>query len=234
MLLGPYLVFAAAWVLTKEQLPWTQVSTELTNHLSYSKVLTCVEGLFESFPQLLVQSTVFYIKTKRGQAEPFFGVIPYSVGFAVSAAFSISGVVMALGRFYFDYDEIKTVLTSFNKDVTEANVNIGTIVHLHPSEELMRSAFDTSRYVWHDAMRVILNTDQEVVERPEPGIFGLVSCIKDDPRQPVWYYPFVTIQGVFPEERSIEAIAADLGGNYRTAGVEPFGPYGGGPQDYRF
>lgn len=75
---------------------------------------------------------------------------------------------------------------------SEKTVKVGTRVTLIANREAFKNAFNSVNYIWDDAMTSLLGQTVTVVDRPEPGIFGLP---KSDTRssQPVWFYPFYVI-----------------------------------------
>eukprot|EP00588_Corethron_pennatum_P015131 CAMPEP_0194269292 /NCGR_PEP_ID=MMETSP0169-20130528/3477_1 /TAXON_ID=218684 /ORGANISM="Corethron pennatum, Strain L29A3" /LENGTH=142 /DNA_ID=CAMNT_0039010883 /DNA_START=81 /DNA_END=509 /DNA_ORIENTATION=+ len=80
--------------------------------------------------------------------------------------------------------------------VSEETVQVGSVVRLYASESLMREAFDNDDYfIWHNSMMKILGTEQEVLDRPMEGYFGIKASIEDRV-QPIWFYPFSVIEDV--------------------------------------
>jgi len=75
---------------------------------------------------------------------------------------------------------------------SEKTVKVGTRVTLITDRVAFKNAFNSVNYIWDDAMTSLLGQTVTVVDRPQPGIFGLP---KSDARssQPVWWYPFSVI-----------------------------------------
>ncbi|KAJ8598689.1 hypothetical protein CTAYLR_003108 [Chrysophaeum taylorii] len=78
-------------------------------HEIYSLVLACLEGLFESTPQLMLQISTYRWAIKKNLDEPFMGV-SYTTWFAVSAFFSCVGILKAAILFGCNFNEILNVL----------------------------------------------------------------------------------------------------------------------------
>jgi len=78
---------------------------------------------------------------------------------------------------------------------SEKTVKVGTRVTLISDRDAFKNAFNSVDYIWDDAMTTLLGQTVTVVDRPQPGIFGLP---KSDTRsgQPVWWYPFYVIDCV--------------------------------------
>lgn len=75
---------------------------------------------------------------------------------------------------------------------SEQTVKVGARVTLITDRVAFKNAFNSVNYIWDDAMTTLLGQTVTVVDRPQPGIFGLP---KSDTRsnQPVWWYPFSVI-----------------------------------------
>jgi len=78
------------------------------------------------------------------------------------------------------------------KSASEHTVKVGARVTLITDRVAFKNAFNSVSYIWDDAMTTLLGQTVTVVDRPQPGIFGLP---KSDTRsnQPVWWYPFSVI-----------------------------------------
>jgi hypothetical protein len=78
---------------------------------------------------------------------------------------------------------------------TEENVIVGCYVKLRSNASEFQRAFDNCEYCWDDSMTTILGKEVCVLDRPQPGIFGLSECIHNS-GQPIWWYPFSVIESV--------------------------------------
>ena len=74
----------------------------------------------------------------------------------------------------------------------ENAVVVGCRVKLIADKTAFKHAFEHVGYVWNDAMVELLGQTVTVVDRPEPGIFGLPKSDANS-GQPVWWYPFAVI-----------------------------------------
>jgi hypothetical protein len=91
---------------------------------------------------------------------------------------------------------------------TEESVKVGTRVRLVADRAAFEIAFQNVgyrsdaqshrhflTYVWNDAMTALLGATVTVVDRPQPGVFGLPKSAASS-QQPVWFYPFAVIDSV--------------------------------------
>jgi len=80
-------------------------------------------------------------------------------------------------------------------DISEETVKVGSQVTLPKDPHWFQMAFNNTFYRWDDAMVNLLGQTVTVVDRSEPGIFGLP---KSDPHSdhPIWWYPFSLVVSV--------------------------------------
>ena len=109
MVYGPIFIVEASRVLAGDAL--RRGTTErILDHYLYNKVLTFVEGVFESLPQLVLQGTTFMVNVRAGNTNAPFHGISYPVMFAISCSLSTEGVLQAIWNFYYSYDAIIGIL----------------------------------------------------------------------------------------------------------------------------
>lgn len=75
---------------------------------------------------------------------------------------------------------------------SEQTVKVGSRVTLITDRVAFENAFNSVNYIWDDAMTTLLGQTVTVVDRPQPGIFGLPKSDVSS-HQPVWWYPFSVI-----------------------------------------
>merc|ERR1719271_1617310 len=75
---------------------------------------------------------------------------------------------------------------------SEKTVKVGARVTLITDRVAFQHAFNSVNYIWDDTMTTLLGQTVTVVDRPQPGIFGLPKSDTGS-NQPVWFYPFSVI-----------------------------------------
>jgi len=81
---------------------------------------------------------------------------------------------------------------------SEQTVKVGARVRLITDRVAFENAFNSVNYIWDDAMTTLLGQTVTVVDRPQPGIFGLPKSDTSS-HQPVWWYPFSVIACVIDQ-----------------------------------
>jgi hypothetical protein len=83
----------------------------------------------------------------------------------------------------------------YEVSLTDSDLQVGTVLKLKSDLKSFKRAVTSSGYVWNDAMKSILGSEQAVVVAASNGVFGLREA-KRNSGQPVWYYPIGVVESV--------------------------------------
>lgn len=107
---GWLLLTSACLTLAKESLiPHRDRNAREETRALYSRVVTFIEGLFESTPQFFLQVSTYIWVRAKGRAQPTLG-LSYRLLFILSSLTSISGLLMAVLNYLFYQTQILAVL----------------------------------------------------------------------------------------------------------------------------